>query len=185
MKTLEQLIKRKLEYPGLNRLVSNELLQKSLDNDISMLDDGQLTLLNCLASNNPDPFPPIPILRALDNNLQELQKVDAIWRPGELAQKLLNKHLQFLNTLSELALARELSEQGWGVKLEEKFFGKKDVDIFAERDGEENFIEVINLAPKERDEDKYSGMVSSTGMVSAVGERDGGFKSEVQHPKHQ
>lgn len=159
---LERAISRKREYHSVDRLVDDNRLERAISNDISVLaDDAPLTLPSCLASEVPEPFPPIPTLRALDENLRELLAVDAIRQPVQLAKKLLNKHSQFLNTLSELALARELVKQGWCVKLEEKFFdSKKDVDIFSVRQGEKNFIEVTNLAPEELPANMRSGIVS-------------------------
>lgn len=140
----ERAISRKREYDAINRFVTDRMIKRTIIRTKTI--DDQLTLLNCLTSDAPEYFAPLNTLHALDENLKELDKTGAIKQPKKLGMKLLNRSEQFLNTLSELTLARALIKRGYSVFLEEKFFDDKDADIFASYQGEDSYIEAAGLA---------------------------------------
>lgn len=163
---LRRAIARKRENRELDSLITDELLRRALRAEpAAWISEGTITLPACLASELPDVWPPMPTIRALNDNLQELREGGAIRKPGQLAKKLLNRE-QFFNTISELALARTVKDQGWSVRLEEPFFGGKDVDILASREGDDIYIEVTNLASNELGEGVQGG------EVTRISERD-------------
>jgi len=165
----ERIISRKHEYDAINRIVTDSMVERAINRTPSITEiDGQLTLLNCLASDVPEYFAPLNTLHALNANLRKIHDAGAIRQPGQLARKLLNGMEQFLNTLSELALARTLIEQGYSVQLEEKFFDNKDADIFAVYQGENSYIEATGLAPTPLCAGISSRQVSETGSEDLV-----------------
>ncbi len=137
-------LERKRDYPAIHALIADSALRRTLNRHPESAE--QLTLPGCLVSDAPKPFPPVLILESLDSNLGVLKKPSIMARPRQVADKLLNAG-QFLNTLSELALARTLLDAKWSISLEERFYRGKDADIVARRNPESNFIDVINLAP--------------------------------------
>lgn len=139
---IRKALDRKRLYARIHAIVSDTALTRAV-NGVSG-DDQCLTLPGCLLSDARKPFPPILVLESLEDNLSVLRPT--ITKPRRLANQLLNG-CQFLNTLSELALARTLLDMGWSISLDEKFFGKKDADIVARRDTEKNFIDVTNISP--------------------------------------
>jgi len=88
------------------------------------------------------------ILRSLEANLAHFHPRLDEKKSKHLADNLLNGRDQFLNTLSELGLARRLSMQGMTIDLAQPFHdGSRDVDVADSTKGSERFIEVVNLAP--------------------------------------
>lgn len=83
-----------------------------------------------------------PCFQALVDSLMALKS--AKFSRKTLARKLLNKS-QFLNTFSELALARTLLQTRASIELDFKFFENRDVDIHVQADSCRIFIEVVNL----------------------------------------
>ncbi len=156
----------KRRFPRLDALVPDAALRRGLSADPSAGDGaGPLTLARCLVHcHYPDPFPPQPTLAAIEKNLDALW--DKIDKPGQLRQKLLNPD-QFLNTISELALARSLRDNGYEVTLEYKFAQGRDADILAVKHGRQYHVDVTNLAARPL---PMHGVVSGT--VSEVGEMD-------------
>ena len=141
MISIQKLLDPKQLYPCIDTIVSPRRCATQL---IDSGDDQRLTLPGCLLSDAPKRFPPILVFESLEDNLCALRPI--MMKPRKLAKQLLNP-CQFLNRLSELALAHTLLEKGWWISLNEKFFGNKDADIVARRGTEENFIDVINIAP--------------------------------------
>ena len=165
---LQRAVARKRQHPALDQLIGDDRLMRALRDDPAAWEkDGPLTLPGCLASELPEFCPPVPIIRALNENLRELCAAGAIRRRGQLARKLLNGE-QFLNTQSELALARTLSSAGWYVQLEETFFDGRDADILATRGAEKRFIEVTNLALKELGGGVHGGQIGQLGHKDRV-----------------
>lgn len=164
----QRAIKRKREYPAVHELVKDRLLRSAIKRDpSSLVENGRLTLSGCLVSDCPEPFPHSRVLRALDENLRELLTAGAIRQQKQLAEKLANGP-QFLNTLSELALARTLITQGMPVELEKKFFSDIDADILATIGEEKHYFEVTNLALNPVAEGVHPGMVAEVGENDLV-----------------
>lgn len=154
-----QAIERKHEYTGISKIIDDKRLERAIRKDIlSLIHDRPLTLLGCLTCEDIALSITTPVMHALDANILNLNEAGAIIQSDQLATKLLNRE-QYFNTQSELALARTLIERGWSVRLEEKFFGDKDVDIFAASHGESNFIEVTNLAISLLSESVRTGII--------------------------
>ena len=145
---LESVIESKRRYPTLDGLVSDSQLNEHLWRDGVELDDGKpLTLVRALYSAHRVPdF--LPVAAALESQLSALAPLVARGRRGRFTKQLLNGP-QFLNALSELALAMRLQIEGWGVELASPFHDNaKDVDIRANRGPAIRFVEVANLAPE-------------------------------------
>lgn len=92
------------------------------------------------------------ILNALESNLAHFNPHLDRKKRKHVSDNLLNGRDQFLNTLSELGLARRLSDQGRVIHLAHPFHdGNRDVDIADCTPGSEKLIEVVNLAAQEAD----------------------------------
>jgi hypothetical protein len=139
-------IEVKRRYAVINRLVSDSQLEKHLEKWGAGL-EYTMTFGRALLSEAVAPgF--LPVAAALEEQLQALETCVAGNRTGTLVKNLLNGP-QFLNTLSELALARRLQLDGWQVELASPFHdGKKDADVRVSRDGAERYVELVNLAPE-------------------------------------
>ena len=66
-------------------------------------------------------------------------------------------------------MARTLLDSKWSISLDEKFFGEKDADVVARRNGNENFIDVINLASMSLRED---GSVTAYNVMGEMSYRN-------------
>jgi hypothetical protein len=159
-KATDKAIQHKRDFPTIDRFISNERLVKEIGKDFSCRSQNRLlSIPRCLlmyrlrenADNNnryylPEPTPWTLTLQALDNNLRGLEC--SISRPESLRKHLFNT-TQFLDTLSELALARSLKDSGYVIELEDKFWMSdkvsKDVDIVATKDGKCFYIEVLSV----------------------------------------
>ncbi|MEX2490489.1 MAG: hypothetical protein WD425_01880 [Nitrospirales bacterium] len=161
-------------YLTLDQFLSDSRLKRAIRADPAAWEnDGPLTLAGCLASKLQEPCPPVQICRALDENLRVLHAAEAIRRPVKLMDKLLNNANQFLNTLSELALASTLKSKGWHVHLEEPFFGDKDVDVLAMRGVTKKYIEVTNLSIEKNPPIKKEGRgVVHSGQIGPSADKD-------------
>lgn len=148
----------KRQYHWLNELILDTSISRALRN-YSEASDQSLTLVGCLLGIDvPEPFPPRPTLAALNSNLERLQS--AITKPGQLRKKLINPD-QFLNTISELALARTLLDDGYDLTIEYEFAERRDVDIFAHKLGRELYIDATNLCSRSmRSTEIVAGAVS-------------------------
>jgi hypothetical protein len=82
-------------------------------------------------------------------------------RVNELRDNLLNGDAQFLNTLSELALARWYGDNGWSVSFFVPLPDGKNVDIRVEKDAEERYIEVLNSQIDEADIQGFFSMAEA------------------------
>jgi len=102
----------------------------------------EFTLVNCLAAWSY-------LLLPLERDLESLwDAIPASQRKG-LAGNLLNGRIQFLNTMSELALARSLKERGLDVALfSELPHGAKDADIAIRLGQNLLYLEVTNHWPE-------------------------------------
>jgi hypothetical protein len=101
------------------------------------------------------------ILRSLEANLAHFRPKLGGKKRKHLANNLLNGRDQFLNTLSELGLARKLSMEGRTIDLAQPFHdGSRDVDVADSTEGSERFIEVVNLAPVEVNVNGFGPAVS-------------------------
>lgn len=132
----------------LGKLVSAQQVEDNLD---KYWKDGAspATLGVVLAFDGSDSD--LPISRAaacLDENLSRLASAVVGPVKKSLGHHLLNGRDQFLNTASELGLARALFDRGYSVKLEHPLpGGTKDVDVFVSSDEEHEGargIEVLN-----------------------------------------
>jgi hypothetical protein len=141
------LIEVKRKYRWLDDLLPDTALARAIGADPTAADpNGPLTLVGCLVNHHyQESFPPRPTLMALNGNLGALR--DKIKKPGQLRKKLMNPS-QFLNTISELALARTLLDNGYEITVEYEFAEKRDVDIFASKSGDDYHIDVTNLAAR-------------------------------------
>ena len=118
---------RKRRYPSLNAVISDADLEKHVEK-YGLEKDKLLTLGSALLY---DRFEGIgsQILRALNANLAHFFPILNDKKIKQISANLLNGRDQFLNTLSELGLARSLSMRGRTITLVESFHnGKKDVD---------------------------------------------------------
>lgn len=83
----------------------------------------------------------------LERHLAALNAAAAMDRGSrrQLRASFSNLNHGFLHTMSELALARRLHEEGWSVSLAAQLPGGRDADIAASRGGETRFIDVVNV----------------------------------------
>jgi hypothetical protein len=142
-----KVIEMKRNFYWLDKLLPDSSLIRALERDPKAEDPaGPITLAGCLNHcDYPVPFPPHPALLALDSNLAVLwNRID---KPSRLRNKLLNPE-QFLNTISELALARTLHDDGYEITLEFAFAERRDADVLATKSGRDYHIEVTNLASR-------------------------------------
>lgn len=159
-------IEAKGTFRWLDRLVPDAALARVLERDPEANElAGPLTFAGCLLHHHyRDPFSPHRTLVALDSNLGALW--DKIDKPGQLRNKLLNPG-QFLNTISELALARTLRDCNYEVTLEYEFAESRDADVLASKNGHDYHIDVTNLAGR-----PLASGRTIWGSMSEVTERD-------------
>jgi len=134
-------------FSGPDGALQTDLILKTLERPRAGSDNTngylpELTLVNCLAAWWPLLFP-------LEADLEALWDVIPASKRKSLAGNLLNGRIQFLNTMSELALARSLKERGLEVALfSELPHSAKDADIVIRLGQNLLYLEVTNHWPE-------------------------------------
>lgn len=146
---LNDAVAAKRKFPVIDRLVLDRQLDQHLFDFGGLAPDSETLTLGralLLEERCPD-F--LSVARSLEFQLQSLASRTYRNRIKTQVKHLLNGDLQFLNTVSEFALALRLQADGWGVELAHVFDDTgKDVDVLAVKGGDARFVEVINLAPE-------------------------------------
>ena len=91
-------------------------------------------------------------------------------RVKSLVRNLMNGSDQFLYTLTELAVALQLHEDGWDVELSSVFYKRKDVDVLAQLGDDKRYVDVVNLQaePLEEATDAFLQPLSDDPLWSKV-----------------
>ena len=133
----------KLGLPMINALLDDAMLKRAFDR-YQRPDDWEENgePLNAVTALGVVP----PVAAVLERHLAVLDAAGAVSEDArrQLRANLVNRREGFLHTMSELALARHLVDEGWRVALAAPLPGGGDADIFAERDGHNRHIEVVN-----------------------------------------
>lgn len=159
----DALLLNKQKYPVLDELIKDETFLDKVGEEQTGDTRTHLTLVTALRFvNDPPPLPSAGVIRSLEENLSIFVPSMSKKQKSTLAANLLNGSCQFLNTLSELALARHYHDRGWKTKLAYQLSpDKKDVDLFVEKDGQSHAIEVLNAAPSECEVNGFAPVLPS------------------------
>jgi len=153
-------LQRKRKYSTLNILLSDEALLKHITKYETGDVEPLLTVGTALLRDDwPPRFTPAGLLHALEENLSLFVPHLNEKQRSCLAANLLNGRVQFLNTVSELGLARHYLERAWEVRLAEPLPCGKDVDLYMISGGETRWLDVINAAPNEWEGDGFSPLL--------------------------
>jgi hypothetical protein len=126
--------------------VRNNVSRYYSKDDRCLLTLGTALLLDHLGK----PMPFEGLMQSLEANLNRFLHSLDVAKKSKLRLKLLNGRNQFLNTISELALANYFLDAGYTVKLDELLApSAKDADLHLVHGGETRWIDVINAAPHE------------------------------------
>lgn len=148
---IEDLQKIKRGFPCVDGLISDDLLSEHIKKYSPSMNDELFTLGLALQSYKVG-F--IDIISPLENNLSLFMPNMNDQQKRSLQNSLLNGAVQFLNTLSELGIARYYKNNGWSVQMFCPLVPTgKDADMFLQRDGETRALDVINAAPQESEVD--------------------------------
>lgn len=155
---------RKRKYPTLNALITDYALRENVRK--SKIDNVEppFTLgLAILHDEHPDGWPGQGLVQSLEENLSIfVHTLNDNKKKKDIADHLLNKDIQFLNTLSELGLARHYNQNGYQVRLAEVLApSEKDADIYICKGDEHRWIEVLNAAHEELEIDGFSPMFNA------------------------
>ncbi|MCD4652501.1 hypothetical protein K8T06_01035 [bacterium] len=142
---------RKRKYPAIDSLIEDEKLIENVRRFETDDQDVLLTLGTALLrDHHPSPLPAGRLIRSLEDNLSAFVPSLDEDEKKVLAAELLNGRIQFLNTLSELGLARYYLDDTWNTSLAVRIPGVlKNVDIYLEKESESRWLDVINAEPKE------------------------------------
>lgn len=140
-------VQRKRKYPNLDALILDDDFRKH----VAMYETGdpEPLLTIGIALLRDDWEAPAGLVRSLEENLSIFLPPLSVQQRRSLAANLLNGRVQFLNTVSELGLARHYRDLSWQVRLAEPLPTGKDVDLFMAQSGQERWLDVINAAPSE------------------------------------
>lgn len=152
---------RKRKYAALDALIADSDLLDNVHKHETGVAEPLLTLgTTLLRDHHSPPLPAAMLMRSLDENLSIFVPPLRVDQRKALAANLLNGHNQFLNTLSELGLARYYKELGWQVSLAEQLPpGTKDVDLYIKLGGDFRWLDVLNSAPNEWEGDGFAPML--------------------------
>lgn len=146
---LDIAVHRKRLLPNLDALVPDGRLALALGRHLS-------AEVERLAQPNADPdSEPLTLVSALTAAREVAETLEfqlSIVVPNvsararkQLADELPNHRDGLLHTMSELGLTLELFRQGWSVDCAVPYWGDRDVDIVAEKQGDRRLIEVVNV----------------------------------------
>jgi hypothetical protein len=153
----DEAVSRKRKYPTVNALITDGDLCHHVGRYETGAPEVLLTLGTALLrDHDPAPLPAAGLLASLEDNLSVFVPGLSAEKQRDISANLLNGRIQFLNTLSELGLARYYVKLGWCVRLAEPLpAGQKDVDLFMSRSGDVRWLDVVNAAPNEWEGDGF------------------------------
>lgn len=174
---LNDAVSRKRRYPTIDSLISDEALRdyvfKSHDLISALREYGKgLTepppytfLIALLTDHYLLPLPSAGLMRSLEENLSIFEPSLNDNQRQSLVRQLLNpynektKDNQFINTLSELGLARYYNDAGWQVRLAEPIPStNKNVDRLLNMGRETRWLDVDNSVQEPSDVDGFGPM---------------------------
>jgi hypothetical protein len=153
----DEAVSRKRKYPTINALITDHDLRLHVGRYETGASDVLLTFGTALLrDHHPAPLPAAGLLASLENNLSVFIPGLCPEKQRDISANLLNGRIQFLNTLSELGLARYYVKLGWCVRLAEPLpTGPKDVDLFMSLGADVRWLDVVNAAPNEWEGDGF------------------------------
>lgn len=153
----DEAVSRKRKYPTIDALITDHDLRLHVGRYETGAPDILLTFGTALLrDHHPAPLPAAGLVASLEDNLSVFIPVLSPEKRWDISANLLNGRIQFLNTLSELGLARYYVELGWCVRLAEPLpTGQKDVDLLMSLGGDVRWLDVVNAAPNEWEGDGF------------------------------
>lgn len=153
----DEAVRRKRKYPTINALITDHDLRLHVRRYETGTPDLLLTFGTALLrDHHPAPLPAVGLLTSLEENLSMFIPGLSLEKRRDISANLLNGRIQFLNTLSELGLARHYAKLGWCVRLAEPLpTGRKDVDLRMSLGVGVRWLDVVNAAPNEWEGDGF------------------------------
>ncbi len=134
----DEAVRRKRKYPTIDALITDDDLRLHIQRYETGASESLLTFGTALLRDHRSaPLPAAGLLTSLEENLSMFIPDFLLEKRRDISANLLNGRVQFLNTLSELGLARHYVNRGWCVQLAEPLpTGRKDVDLLMSLGGD-------------------------------------------------